>query len=369
MTALHTSNTTSIQTSPLLAGVPESASDDGGAEPMIDVHHHMLPPRLVDALNEHGVRTMGGEPLPAWEPRVSLDIMDRWGIARAVLSVPIPLHFLPSEAAEALAGEINEFGAECARRWPDRFGYFAALPLPDIDAAVAEAARTLDRGGASGVAMLSNHGGVYQGDPGLDPLYQELHRRRAVAFVHPAVFTADRYPSQPGDGSPVPGIQPSQLEFGFDATRAVANLLLHKVDRRFPGIRFVFTHGASCVPSVLHKLLDRAPMVAAYAAHVREHGAPPPTEDLLRQLRDAEIEARRRVRALWFDTALSTAAPVLTALTGIAPTSHILLGTDFPFGQEIGLRYSLDGIGGYPGFSEADRASVLGGNAQALLAS
>lgn len=333
-----------------------------------DIHHHMLPPDLAAALAGHGVRAIGGEPLPAWEPQASLDIMDRSGIARAILSAPVPLHFLDPGQAPAMARSLNRFGEDCARRWPGRFGYFATMPLPDVDAAVSEAISALDRHGASGVAMLSNHAGLYQGDARLDPLYTELDKRHAVAFVHPTVYTAGRYPVQPGDGSPVPGIQPSQLEFGFDTTRAVANLLISQIDRRFPCIRFVFTHSAACVPSVLHKLLDRKPMVDAYTAHIRDHGTPPPAADLLRQLHAAEAEARQRVRWLYFDTALSTATPVLDALTAIVPTSHILLGTDFPFGQEIGLRYTLDGIRDYPRFTNEERALVLHANARALLA-
>jgi predicted TIM-barrel fold metal-dependent hydrolase len=332
----------------------------------IDIHHHMLPPHLIDALTEHGVHAMGGEPIPAWQPEASLDIMDRNGIDRAILSAPIPLHFLEPAAAARMAGEINSFAADCVRHWPGRFGYFASLPLPDVDSAVAEAISALDEHGASGVAMLSNHAGLYQGDPRLDPLYEQLNSRRAVAFVHPAVFTATSYPTQPTDGSPVPTIQPSQLEFGFDATRAVANLLLNQIDRRFPDIRFVFTHSATCVPSVLHKLLDRRPLIAAYTASIRDHGTPPPTEELLAQLRNAETEARRRIRWFYFDTALSTAVPVLDALTAIVPTEHILLGTDFPFGQEIGLRYTLGGIHDYPHFTDGDRQHVLHTNAETL---
>ena len=334
----------------------------------IDIHHHMLPPHLVAALAGHGVHAIGGEPVPAWEPQASLDIMDRSGIARAVLSAPIPLHFLDPTAAAAMASDINRFAAECTRHWPSRFGYFASLPLPDVSAAIAEAISALGQHGAAGVTMLSNHAGLYQGDPQLDPLYEELDKRRAVAFIHPAVFTAGRYPTQPSDGSPVPGIQPSQLEFGFDTTRAVANLLVSQIDRRFPGIRFVFTHSAACVPSVLHKLLDRKPMIDAYTTHIRDHGTPPPVEDLLQQLHTAEAGARQRIRWLYFDTALSTATPVLDALTAITPTTHILLGTDFPFGQEIGLRYTLDGIRNYPRFSDDDRTRVLTANAQSLLA-
>ncbi|MFI5693850.1 amidohydrolase family protein [Kribbella sp. NPDC051586] len=333
----------------------------------VDVHHHMLPPHLLDVLADNEVTTIGGEPLPSWKPSQSIDAMDKAGISRAYLSVPIPLHFLPSDRAVTLSDDINQFGADCVRQWPERFGFFASLPLPDVTAATAAAVRALDDLGASGVGMLTNHAGIYQGDPILDPLYDELDRRGAVVFVHPSVFTGDRFPQHPADGATVAGVQPSQLEFGFDTTRAVANLIFHDVDRRFPRIRFLFTHSAACVPSVLHKLLDRKPMVASYQAYLQEHGTPPPVDELLAQLRTAEDDARRRVRSLYFDTALSTADAVLDALRTVVPTDHILLGTDFPFGQEIGLRYTLDGLSRYAGFTDAERERVLAGNAQKLL--
>jgi predicted TIM-barrel fold metal-dependent hydrolase len=333
----------------------------------VDIHHHMLTPHLVEALEAHGVHTIGGEPLPAWKPEVSLAVMDRVGIERAVLSCPIPLHFLDSSAAASMARDLNEHAAGYTARWPGRFSYFATLPLPDVSAAVREAVHALDTSGASGVLMLSNHAGVYQGDPALDPLYGELNRRRAIAFVHPAVYTGAAYPTEPTAGSPIPAIQPSQLEFGFDATRAVANLIINEIPDRFPEIRFVFTHSGSCVPSVAHKLINRRPMVAAYAAHIQGHGQPPPVDELLIQLEKAEAVARRQVARLYFDTALSTAPHLLESLLALVPASHLLLGTDFPFGQEIGLRYTLRGIGHYPGFSDDDRAGVLRRNADLLL--
>jgi predicted TIM-barrel fold metal-dependent hydrolase len=332
----------------------------------VDIHHHMLTPNLVEALGAHGVHTIGGEPLPPWKPEVSLAVMDQVGIERAVLSCPIPLHFLDSGAAASMARDLNERAAECAARWPGRFGYFAALPLPDVSAAVREAAYALDTADASGVVMLSNHAGVYQGDPALDPLYDELDRRHAIAFIHPTVYTGSAYPTEPTAGSSIPTIQPSQLEFGFDATRAVANLIINEVPDRFPEIRFVFTHCGSCVPSVAHKLINRKAMVAAYTAHIQDHGQPPPVDELLNQLENAEAIARQQITKLYFDTALSTAPHVLDALLALVPTSHLMLGTDFPFGQEIGLCYTLHGIIHYPRFTDDDRTAVLHGNAGRL---
>jgi 6-methylsalicylate decarboxylase len=323
----------------------------------IDMHHHMLTNELVDALTSHGIHAAGGEPLPDWSPELSLTMMDRAGIETAVLSVPIPLHFLEAGDAAQMARRLNEYAVGLIDHWPGRFAYLATLPMPDVEAAVAEATRALDNG-ACGVAMLSNHAGVYQGDSSLQPLYEELDRRHAVAFIHPA---------DPAVTNPLPDVQSSQLEFGFDATRAVANLMINQVPQRFPEIQFVFTHSGSCVPSVAHKLINRKPMVAAYMTHIREHGAPPPVDELLDQLSAAENAARDQIAGLYFDTALSTAEPVLDALTALVPTSHIVLGTDFPFGQEIGLRYTLRGIDRYPAFTDDDRAAVLQRNTQALL--
>ena len=61
----------------------------------VDVHHHMFPPELVSALSAGGTSRIGGEPVAAWwSPERSLELMDRYGIAAAVLSVPVPLGFL-----------------------------------------------------------------------------------------------------------------------------------------------------------------------------------------------------------------------------------------------------------------------------------
>ena len=141
-----------------------------------------------------------------------------------------------------------------------------------------------NEGGACGVLMLSNHAGLYQGDAALDPLYEALNCRHAVAFVHPAETSA---------GSPIAGIQTSQFEFGFDATRAVANLLINEVPQRFPAIRFVFTHSGSGVPSVAHNWSTanpwspRTPPTSA-ERHTATVG------QLLDQLSAAEDAARNR---------------------------------------------------------------------------
>lgn len=246
----------------------------------IDVHHHYVPAELIDELDRVGIHHVAGQPLAPSTARDSLPAMDRYEIATVLLSVPIPLTFRDASASRRVARRINEIGAEAVADDPERFGLFAALPLPDVDGALDEIAYALDVLRADGVTLLSNHAGVYLGDPRLEPVFAELDRRASVAFVHPAV--------DPRSGSPVPTLEPSLFEFVFETTRSVANLIIGGTLRRHPNLRLVLAHAGGTAPYVRDRILDRADpaapaeqWAAAYrrgaAAHAerRARGQPP----------------------------------------------------------------------------------------------
>ena len=56
----------------------------------IDVHQHMIPGPYARWLRSHGVDAPGGRPLPGWSPGAALELMDRQGIATAIVSVSTP---------------------------------------------------------------------------------------------------------------------------------------------------------------------------------------------------------------------------------------------------------------------------------------
>ena len=151
----------------------------------VDIHHHMLPDFFWRATNEDG-HPVGGIAPPPWSRASTLSFLDDAGIDVAVTSVSTPgVHTGDDTAARVLARRCNELAAEMIRDRPDRFGGFACLPLPDVDGALAELAYALDDLRLDGVVLFSNARGTYLGDPRLDPLFDELQRRRAVVFVHP----------------------------------------------------------------------------------------------------------------------------------------------------------------------------------------
>lgn len=339
---------------------PDSTGGGGGG-PRIDAHHHMFPPVLVDALKRSGVTQLGGEPLAAtWTPEQSLDFMDRFGIATAILSVPTAL---PAAAGgrSRLAREINELGQELAKRWHGRFGFFAALPLPDVEAAVREAQHALDVLGADGVGLLTNHEGIYQGDARLEPLYLELDRRGAACLVHPA---APWVGGRAAD-SPLADIQTSVLEFPFETTRAAANLVVAGTLKRYPRVRFILTHAGGCVSSLSSRIVDRRPIVAAYSSMLERDETPSLTA-LEEMLAEAQRQSADLLAALHYDVALSTDRQPLAALTRLVPVRQLLLGTDFPVAREIGAALTIDGVRQFPGFTEADREAVERANAARL---
>ena len=61
-----------------------------------------------------------------------------------------------------------------------------------------------------------------------------------MAFVHPTIFTHSEIPSAHNAGCPVPTTQSSVLEFDFDTTRVVANLISSGTLKRYP--EFLFSH-------------------------------------------------------------------------------------------------------------------------------
>lgn len=123
----------------------------GHARQVVDVHSHNILPDYRQVLARHHAELEEGFPLPAWDVDSHLSFMDSAGIACTVLSMPAPQpSFGDSEECRQVIRTCNEYGARLKAAYPDRFRFCAALPLPDVESAVAEAIYALDTLGADG---------------------------------------------------------------------------------------------------------------------------------------------------------------------------------------------------------------------------
>ena len=156
-----------------MAGAEVSAgADRPGA---VDVHAHYLPERYREVASYHGHAHPDGMPgLPESSAAAHVELMDRLGVRMAFLSVSSPGVHVGDDVAEtrSLARHVNEVAAETIATHPGRFGSFASLPLPDVDAAVDEVGVVLDDLALDGVVLLTNVRGTYLGDASLDTAWR-----------------------------------------------------------------------------------------------------------------------------------------------------------------------------------------------------
>jgi 6-methylsalicylate decarboxylase len=305
----------------------------------VDFHHHFLPPRHVEQIT---AQRESGRP-PQWTPDMSLEEMDRNGVATAIVSLVQPGIWRGEvEASRRLARECNEFGAAMAKDHPGRFGLFAAIPLPDTDGSLREIEYALDVVKADGIGLMTQFDGKYLGDPAFTPVMEELNRRKAIVYIHP---------TQPACCMGlVPGVTVSTIEYATDSSRTLASLLFSGTAARFPDIRFLFSHGGGTVPFLLGRF-ER--LAEERKAPWMPNGAAP------------------QLRKFHYEIAQAHHAGALAALLKMVPISQVLFGSDYPllFGSDYPLRpvsEAVSGVAAYT-FTAAERRAIEHDNAVRLL--
>ena len=308
----------------------------------IDIHHHITPPIYIEALATIGMTTLAtgvDTPFINWTPDLALSLMDENGIAISMTSVSSPgIYFGDIAFTRDLARRLNEFSARLLSDYPQRFGSFAVLPLPDVDAALEELEYALDTLKLDGVGVCSHTGDYYLGDARYDALYEELNRRKTVVYTHPEV---------PAFDVPLFGLPPMALEFVFDTTRMAANLIYSGTMERYPDIRFILSHGGGTVPYLAMRIFGTAMF----------------NQELQEKAPEGAISYLKR---FYYDVAASASPFALPSLLALAEPSHVLFGTDSPYMPEGTIQATIAGINNHEGLDMEQRMAIERGNALAL---
>jgi len=274
-----------------------------------------------------------------WTPSMSLEAMDRNGIATTVTSISTVI-VRPNDpkGALSLARECNEFAAKLKQNHPGRFGSFALLPLPHVDECLKEIEYAADVLKCDGFKLQTSYETQWPGDPAFAPVFDELNRRKATIFFHPTV---------PGCCTNLlPDLNPPLVEYPFDTTRAIMSLVFGGTVRRCPDLKLIFSHGGGTMPMLAHRV--------ANLVKVRK--------DLAARLPDGAIAEFRK---LYVDIVSATNPPAMAAILKLTTAAKLLFGTDIPYMRAESTVSDLAELG----LSAADVRAIEYENAQRIMPS
>lgn len=269
----------------------------------IDFHAHAILPAYVEGMKKLGIDAQAEEgfPLPKWSVENHLKFMADAGIDFSVISMPTP-HISDAKVAR----EINvEMSALC-KKFPDKFGFVATLPLPNVAESIAEINYSIKNLGALGVKVASNSDGIYLGDAKLDPIFDELNKKNSLVIMHPS--PARNLPRE----NVVTGKVMALFEYPADTTRAVLNMLANGTLEKFSRIKFVVPHCGSFLPYMKQRAGAMFQMLAAM------------------KIMDA-VDVERGLKNFYFDLAGDPMPEQMEMLLKIADDEKIIYGSDYPY--------------------------------------
>lgn len=309
----------------------------------IDVHAHYFPAAYLDRLERYGGGmtdiarncNAGGT---ASELAHRFALMEESGIAKQLFT---PGPQLPSFAvvdkSVSAARELNDLYAEIVAAHPQRCLALAALPLPHVAESLDEMRRALDDLRLPGVAIGTSVLGGSIADQAFEPVYQELNRRGAVLYIHPA-----------GMGGHSCLIADHGLTWAIGApiedTIALMHLIQRGIPQRYPRIRIIASHLGGALPMLLGRLDAQAHWLLPNAGET------------------PSLTARR----IYYDTVSHAYAPALRCACATFGADRLLLGTDFPYKQGAGFKDSVDYIF-TSGLAAEDAHAIADVNAALLL--
>ncbi|PYS33164.1 MAG: amidohydrolase [Acidobacteria bacterium] len=283
----------------------------------IDVHHHFGSLEWIAMVNTK--KTQGYQTWQPYTPGKAIEDMDRGGVSTAMISITTPgIWFGNLEETRRLARRENEYGARMVSDYKGRFGLFAVLPLPDVDASLREIEYAFDTLKAEGVGLLSNN--KWLGDESFKPVLDELNRRKAIVYTHGAA------PSCCG-GNFIPNVPETTIEYNTDVSRTIVSLISSGTANRTPDIRYVLSHGGGTITALTGRFLGNEATAENLA------GTPQPNSRLY------------HLRRFYYDTAASTNPVNIQSLKMLVGTSQIVFGTDHPFGNSANIAAALQKVG------------------------
>ncbi|MET0540561.1 MAG: amidohydrolase family protein [Variovorax sp.] len=241
-----------------------------------------------------------------WSVTHRLADLPGMGLAHQAIS-PMPellSYWMAPGDAQQLLRYLNEQIATMVGESAGVLIGMGAVPLQDLDMAIAELRHVVEVLGFAGVEIGSNVNGVPIGDARFDPFFEACEALDAAVFVHALKPTGmDR----------LVGPAPLQqvLAYPTDVGLAAASVITGNLLLRRPRLRIAFSHGGGTLSMLLPRLQQGWNVFPALKEQV-------------------QADPSEQARKLFYDT-LVFDAPTLARLVAQFGASQLMVGTDYPF--------------------------------------
>lgn len=318
---------------------------------IIDFHGHIVNPKIFELTKKHtlhariglGNKTSLGAANRSQETmlrmvdnKARLKDMDRMGVDMQVISPSLIHHnttWADGETAHNIVRQANDSVAEAVDQYPDRLAGLGIVPLQDPARAVRELDRMINRLGLKGVEVPTILGGLELGDKKFHPFWRKAEKLDVPIFIHPAGNSDERLRKH---GLAFTVGQP------YEEALAMSSLIYEGVMDKFPKIKILVAHGGGYLPY--------------YAG--RQDNAYRNKSDGGKLKRNISGYIKR----FYYETVVFN-VDMLEFLATKTSNSHIIMGTDYPFGEKKPYEF----VRSAKKLSKSDQDAILGKNAARLL--
>jgi aminocarboxymuconate-semialdehyde decarboxylase len=307
----------------------------------IDVHAHCAVPEAMALMSPRVSPPNLLPQLLMGTPQARLAAMDAQGIDVEALSINPYWYKADRDVATRICELQNEKLAQVCAANPDRFVAFATVALQHPDLAAAQLEEGVKKYSLRGAAIGGSVNGEEVSDPKFHPFWATAEQLGVPVFIHPQ-GTAELNATTRFKGN---GLLDNVIGNPLETTIALSHLIFEGTLDRFPGLKICAAHGGGFLPS--------------YAGRSDQGCLTFPTR-CTGQLKKKPSEY---LRQMYYDSIVFTPEALrhLAAETG---TGQIVMGTDYPYPwTSTSVNHILDA----PGFSDAERAAMLGDTAAKLL--
>lgn len=325
----------------------------------IDIFTHILPPKYKAILEKEkgsGSNYRTRDHIPTlYDLDYRFRIMDKYDDLMQVLTLNMPPieNVGDPQRKVDLAKAANDEMAELVAKYPDRFAAaVACLPMNNMEAALAETDRAIKDLKFRGIQIYTPTNDKSLDSPEFLPLFEKMWQYNLPVWVHPQRPQSHaEYKGEEASKFTIHGM----LGWPYETSVAMVRLVYSGLFERFPGLKIITHHGGGMVPFFEKRITG---WIDSHDTLLGRHDG-----DMLRK------PQKDYFKMFYADTAIYGHTSGLMCCYDFFGAEHVVFGTDMPWDNQMGLRYTretIESIEQMP-ISAAEKKLIFEDNARKLL--